>query len=133
MKGKKKSTKQKNIYTRTYEERGACVPWGLAPAGMGTPGMGTGPRERCGSCSHTQCSHPGLGGQRGLPRVQQGQSKGLMHLGRGLTFTAPPSLPCRGPRAEPSAGGEQPAPTLGGEITAWGAAKVGGASPSSLP
>lgn len=55
--------------------------------------MGTQPRQRRGSCSRTQCSHPGPGGQRGLPRVAAGQSKGLMHLGGGcLTFTAPPPV-----------------------------------------
>lgn len=90
MKGKKKSTKQKNIYTRTYEERGACVPWGLAPPEMGTLGMGTGPRERCGSCSHTQCSHPGLGGQRGLPRVAAGPEQRSNAFGGGSHLHCPP-------------------------------------------
>lgn len=91
--------------------------------------MGTGPRQRRGSCSRTQCSHPGLGGQAGLPRVAAGQSKGLMHLGGGLTFTAPPSLPCRGPRAEPSAGGGQPAPTLAGRDHCMGGSEGGGCQP----
>lgn len=56
-----------------------------------------------------------------------------MYFGGGVTLSLPPtSLPCRGPRAEPSAGeGGQPAPLWRGEITARGAAKVGGASPGS--
>lgn len=85
MKGKKKSTKQKNIYTRTYEERGACVPWGLAHPGDGHRA----PRALRELLPHTVQS-PRTGGTKGVAQGTAGPEQRSNAFGEGSHFHCPP-------------------------------------------
>lgn len=123
MNERKKSTKKNiYIYTRTYEERAAWSQprsdtpgdWHWAPAAPREPLPHTVQSARTGGTREAA---------QGSSRLEQRSNAfGGSHL------HCPPSLPCRGPRAEPSAGGAA-STHFGGVRSLHGGCEGGGSQP----
>lgn len=135
MKGKKVLNKKIYIYTRTYEERAAqsqpCLgtpgdwhPWGWAPQGWAPS-----PRELL---PHTVQS-PRTGGTKGVAQGSSRPEQRSNAFWGGSHLHCPPVSSLQRPQGRAQCWGGSQHPLWWGEITAWGAAKVGGASPGSLP